>query len=1284
MARFTIYSKDGKAERYTGSLQYNGTYLGVDFVSFHTVASPVVINWQIGDYVDYDRTNVRYKLYSLPQPKKVAKRNSYGAAFEYSNVQLFAPTKELEIAPFRDIVPGDSHIHFSTRPDVSTFEDVYGIAARIQACMDDLYPGKWRIEVYDTDDADLISLFEETKEYSVSNGSCLDALSQIYDVWKGVGWIHTYDHSTGTDVITIGRANVRDEENTSDAFSYGVGKGLTAIRKASANEGEFATRLYVYGSERNIQTRHYNKYDILNKDSVDICNLMLPIEKWGKANGLPDASKAYLEADASVIEKYGLIPRTIYFDGSENEEIYPSIEGLTCRDVRNQMIADGQGGSRYLPPDTEDRIDKVVSAYGWTTGTKEEHETLPYFYLNLNSVGFDIQEQGKLTAEGQATISFKSGGCAGREFKVREFHLDKFNRPELTLEKYWDDSLGQSFPNEWYPISEGDIFVLLDIPMPEYYISLAEGRLLEAGEKMLSDYTKVSAFYEPSVDPIEVKMGGKTLRAGMYMQVYDEDIIESEGNTDYVLISTLVIDESGELPTYRVTLRDEKRSARNFGALEDMIVDAKDNTKKEIEKQKKYSQRTYAQVRETMDMVEKALEGFQPGINPVTLETMAILVGSQTLQFKFIRSLEDTTKHTPAFDFNETTGIFSVPQSYLMHYTIGQNEITTSQNDDTKRKWEIDAFESEALIDGTKAYYLYAFVPENGVGAFELSSAPKSFKVSGGYNLLVGVLNTEFEGTRSFVPLYGYTEVLPGQITTDVIRSADGNTFFDLVNGVISGKIHFEAGSSGVENLDIKVGAYNLLRNSGFTGDYLSETLADDAVLDSSSQMFNDPLVHWSIKGEVDVVNLSGISTSGKGVVISKDDDDGEIYQSTYYNAIYGENYVVSFKAKSGKTAAKATIVFGGVSKTIDVAEEWGKYNVSITASTPSNDFRVRVEGSITLCDLQLERGTVASSWGNSWLDNSSDRAYWQSLKYLQSAMSEGYTEIGGGLILTNHIQVGDTANGQMTGHAPTGGMNGLMSDGKDSVFLWGGGTLQQAQNTVKGYKDNENWQPTEGELQALAKFVVTHGGRAILNDMILRGYVYALGGKIGGLEIKDGGIYTQTNTGGEVLFTPVGLIARQADGSFTELGTCGSHAIMVNGKDAGGQCYLNEDLYKIAAQINAANGYHAIHSLSGMYAGLRPNIRKITASDILTELDHTVILSNAGTITLTLPSSPQTGQTYKIIHTNTNGVLFSHPDGDMIINVYEGGGTVMTSFEEQKTLTLTYLDHIWYAEINN
>ena len=1273
MAKFSIYSRDGQKERYVGTPRFSSSYLGIDCIEFGTITSPSPIEWEVGDYIDYSRTGMRYTLYSLPQPKKVARRNEYGAAFEYSNVQFFAATKQLEIAPFRDIVPEDNKLHFSTRPEVSTYEDIYGISRRIQACMDDMYPGKWRIEVYDTDDADLVALFSETKDYSVSGGSCLDALSQIYDTWKNVGWIHTYDSLEGVDVITIGRANVRDENNTTDAFAYGMGNGLTSIRKAAANEGEFATRLYVYGSERNIPNRHYNQFDIREKDSVDIRNLMLPLERWGKTDGKPDASKAYLQADEATVAKFGLIPRTVYFDGSENDEIYPSIEGLTCTQVRDAMIAAGEENV-YLPPISDDRIDKVVSSYGWGAGTKEDYEASPYFTMHINPVGFDIAEQGRLTAEGFATLSMKSGGCAGRDFKVLEFSLDKFKRPVLKVEKVWDDSLGQAFPNDWYPIDEGDYFVILDIPMPEYYISLAEDRLYAAAEKMLSDYTRVSAFYEPNIDAIKAFNSGLKISAGMYMKVQDADIIDTEDKTDYVLIDSLSIDEKGDIPSYRVTLQDLKRSSRSFGSLEEMIDETKDKTRKELDKQRKYTQRTFAQVRETLTMLEGAIEGFDAGINPITLQTMGILVGSQTLQFAFINSLEDTTKTIPAYEFDEVTGIFSVPKSVLMHYTIGVNEVTTSANTDHLRKWEMNEFASDPLLDGKKAYYLYASVPEEGVGDFVLSEIPLDFKVNGGYNLLVGVLNTEYEGTRSFVPLHGYTEVLPGQITTDVIRSADGNTFFDLVNGVISGKIHFEAGSTGVENLGINVGGQNLLRNSAFTGDYLSEELTDETVLEAASQMYSAPLDHWDGTANVSVVEEAE-SASGYAARMPY---NGILVQPLYQKTIAEENYVLSFRAKGEATV---TAIIGGVTSTIEIdsADAYKRYVVSFVAAEGTHQFVLRTNAEILLCEPQLERGTVATAWGYSWLDNNSDRAYWQSMKYLQSAMA-GSTTVAGGLVLTNLIQLGSQSNNSE--FVEKAGVSGLYTD-DDSLAFWAGGTMAQAIELVKAYSENAGAELSDAQAAALAKFAVTHGGRAILNDMIVRGYIYALGGKIGDLIIRDNGIGVDTDAEGAIVFSRSGLIARQKDGSYVELGTCGSNAIAINGKDAGGLCYFDEDQYKIAAQINAADGYHAIHSLSGVYAGLRPNIREIKNDDILDALDHTIILSNTGTITLTLPSSPKKGQTYKIIHTNTNGVLFSHPEDDTIIDVSTAAG-IVTSFSEQTTLTLTYLDHYWYAEFNN
>ena len=811
MARFTIYSKDSQSKRYSGEPQYHGSYMGVDYVEFRSVSSPILIPWEIGDYVDYSRTGMRYKLYSLPMPKKVGRAGAYGASFEYSNVQFYAATKELEIAPFRDLVTDDNRIHFSTRPEVATYEDVHGIARRIQACMDDLYPNRWRIEVVETDDADLAALLTETKEFSVSNGSCLDALSQIYELWKNVGWIHTYDPVSDMDIITIGKANVRTSDNTTDALACGLGKGLTSIKKAAANSEEFATRLYVYGSDRNIQTRYYNGFDILNKDSVDIRNLMIPLEKWGKTDGLPDARKAYLQADDEIIEKYGLIPRTIYFDGSEHEEIYPSIVGLTCNKVREAMIEAGEGDSVYLPPTTDDRIDKVRSAYGWGDGSKEDIEGIPTFTMYIRQVGFDIASQGKLTTEGHATISMKSGMCAGREFKVKAFRLYKDNnQPELELEKFWDDSLGMSFPNTLYPISEEDEFVLLDIPMPDYYIKLAEDRLYEAAERLLADYTRVSAFYEPGIDPIRVSVAGKILRAGMYMQVYDEDIVDTEDKKDYVLIDTITIDEKSNPALYSVTLREQKRSVRTFGSLESMIDDAKESAKVGLKRERMYTDRRFRSSEETLAMLKSAFTNFSEGINPVTVNTIALLVGDESLQFKFTKALSSLTDAECPLTYDNTTKQLSASSiSYIKHMTLGVSAVSSSRVASDFKGWRIPTY-SEVLED-TEARYVYIKASKSSTtGAFVMSKTAIGMEdVSGYYHFLVGVLNSEYNGMRDFVTLYGFTEVLPGQITTDILRSANGNLVIDLANAVISakngarinGSVTIGSDSSGLENL---------------------------------------------------------------------------------------------------------------------------------------------------------------------------------------------------------------------------------------------------------------------------------------------------------------------------------------------------------------------------------------------------------------------------------------------------------------------------------------------------
>jgi hypothetical protein len=744
-------------------------------------------------------------------------------------------------------------------------------------------------------------------------------------------------------------------------------------------------------------------------------------------------------------------------------------------------------------------------------------------------------------------------------------------------------------------------------------------------------------------------------------------VVETDSNEDYVIIDSLSIDEKTEIPTYNVTLREQKRAARGLAALENMIEDAKEVTVKEVEGIKKMSQRRFSSALDTIAMLEGAFKEYSSGISPVTVQTMAMLIGDESLQFKFT-SLVGTNAIKPAISYDAASKRLLVSRSYrIWHMTLGIDSVTSpsGRSNDDYLKWAMPTWNSGVLDDGSKGYYLYARVPKDGIdGNYLLSENTIAMESEEGYyHLLVGVLNKEYEGTRDFVPLYGFTEVLPGQITTDVIKSADGETYFDLSQGEIGGTIHLKAGSKGLENIidEVTIGGQNLLRNSGFTGDYLSERLADEIVLDATSQMENNPLAYWNESENVSVV-ADNQSASGFAVSMT---EGSALRQTLHTPTIGSENYVFTLKAKGD---AELSLRAGGGIYTFSVASvsSYEKYKVSFVASVGSADFALTSSGSASVCELQLERGTVSTSWGNSPFDNSSDRSYYQALKYLSDAI-KGTTTIDGGLVLTNTLKLGNGSND--SAFVEMAGANGIYID-EDSPAFWAGGTMDQAIELISRVRDGE------GDLSGLVDFVVTHGGMAVLRNLKL----FADSGALGGLIVTDRGLTVDTDSEGSIEFTKRGIVARQKDRSFTEMGTCGSQALLVMGKDAaGGQCYPEDNEYKIAAQINAADKGHAIHSLSGLFAGLRPNIRAVYESAALDALDHTVIVDNDAQMTLSLPSSPRTGQTYKIIHRTDKAVTLSSQY--VIIDVTQSYSEVRTISGRGVTV-LTYYDEMWYAEL--
>lgn len=468
MARFSIMAAGGGSVRFRGCPVYHGTYLKPSYLEFREITSDTPIAWAVGDYVDYTRTGLRYTLYDLPEMAQHSEKQKVGDRYVYSNVRFYARTKDLERCLFRDIVTADNTVHFSSRKTISTFEDVDGLAARIQACLDSGYPGEWSV-VLDTDLKTSVTSVSEARELSIESGSSvLDALDRIYSVWENVGWTYSYNSTTGKNILSIGGANTKRAGNTVAGGSIGKGLGLTSVKVTFSRLDDMCTRLYPFGSSRNMRARYYNTLNIKDAESVDIPNLMIPVSSWGKTDSLPDPKKAFIRV-ASVRDErlLGVRPKVLYFDDEEYGEIYPSIEGVTIGDVRESMeTTDKYYPSTSIYTDSE-RADEVKSSKtanldDGTSGVKEITQTVdPVCDASMTgsvgvngsvtltkNIGFASLRMGRwsdiILADGQADIYVEmDNGVSLDEAFLTVTHMG--NEAKVDLLRNYDSTIGKTW-----------------------------------------------------------------------------------------------------------------------------------------------------------------------------------------------------------------------------------------------------------------------------------------------------------------------------------------------------------------------------------------------------------------------------------------------------------------------------------------------------------------------------------------------------------------------------------------------------------------------------------------------------------------------------------------------------------------------------------------------------------------------------------------------------------------------------------------------------------------------
>ena len=549
-------------------------------------------------------------------------------------------------------------------------------------------------------------------------------------------------------------------------------------------------------------------------------------------------------------------------------------------------------------------------------------------------------------------------------------------------------------------------------------------------------------------------------------------------------------------------------------------------------------------------------------------------------------------------------------------------------------------------------------------------------------------------------------------------------TKMSATENIFTGKVHMEMGSSIPEEVlgdlsgaledaigGLEFGKYNLLRNSGFTGDFVTEALDNGSVLDENDEMFSDPLRHWITEGNVAVID-SEDSQSGKECRLL----GSSLKQEMMYPIIEGENYVLSFRARG----RSLTYSVGGVTKEIALTGKQVRVIEKFTATSGGNMFAI-TNATATICEIQLERGNVVSAWGHSMWDNQSEIAKYQSLNYLEAAMRNGSTDILGGLILSNMLLLGNVDKNDNTA-----GVSGIRNEDNDVAF-WGGGSYAQAVATVMKYVEDPNYQPTDAEVASMAKAVITHGGRAILNDIILRGKVYATGGRFQGaididakevngrVVIDDNGFvyYGTDGDEGEYPRVALGATCQAASGVFlapkADARFCTSTALLAVGDDthralqAQGDALVTGNLrvdgestqvQNLTVKKLIPNNISEVISIPfGTISGLRPYTRTDDGATInLSSEDHTIIIPEgvSGKRTINLPQYDDSinGQEYRIISASSVAIDLNIPlrlrAYSLDAGVAYAGGSAISFSASRRDITLILSDGTWYMSHYN
>lgn len=356
----------------------------------------------------------------------------------------------------------------------------------------------------------------------------------------------------------------------------------------TGNFGSTLPQTLQYGKGKglyNLSRKNVNENGIINRLYVDGGTQNIPANYRGFSDRLKFSDDGYIE-DSALIAEHGLKEGSIVFD-----DIYPHRTGV---------------------------ISAVNGVFKFSDASMD---------FDLNEKEADGITTKYLVAGQTAKVHFNTGNLAGYEFEVKSYnHATK----EFEIIQF-DNQNGQKFPDinsAAFQFAVGDEYVLLDIVMPQTYITNAETQLQTKGNEQFALLKQAKVSYDLNVAEDFLKTLATPLQIGDMVRVVDTALgIDKTLRVNQITRNFI---QNGEVNDYdyKIVIADAYEIAQSSKfALE--IIKVKTIVDRQEQNQYWIGKKISAEEARVLE-IEQKTSFLETDINENVLATGTILVGQNS------------------------------------------------------------------------------------------------------------------------------------------------------------------------------------------------------------------------------------------------------------------------------------------------------------------------------------------------------------------------------------------------------------------------------------------------------------------------------------------------------------------------------------------------------------------------------------------------------------------------------------------------------------------------------